>query len=409
MAAAEGDEGSYRAKQVTEYEKKAIKEFEKLITKEDADSIIKKYFPQIKNYALENSNINTYGDQPRIGLRYATSDDKNSCANAELNAQTGEVLSFGNYKYSDKDKYIDSKKVESVADELFKNIVPEIYSSGDYKKITAGNDQSVTYCRTHDGIQVNDQYVSIGCNYDLTIRSYRKYWDKLDFPSAKNAVAEKTVFEKSKAEGFGLKYIITENAAVLSYGYMSGGGYYRNWYGNGFYDALTGEKINSYTGTPQIENEYGVYTDLEGSPYKEIIETLAEYGYTLPYSEFKPNELISIEDFYSFIDMDIIYSDRKYYYGQAAPYSEEDAKKPLTKYDIASIFVSEGGYAELAKKDIFKTEFTDVSADKTGVVAIASAMGYIPEKGGEFNGTKQITRGEAAEYIYKCLEANNAL
>ena len=60
-------------------------------------------------------------------------------------------------------------------------------------------------------------------------------------------------------------------------------------------------------------------------------------------------------------------------------------------------------------EDIFKTDFTDVSTENTGVVAIASAMGFIPEKGGEFNGTKQITRGEAAEYIYKCLDANNAL
>ncbi|MBQ9518813.1 MAG: S-layer homology domain-containing protein, partial [Firmicutes bacterium] len=407
--AADTDEGAGASKRVTAYEKNAIKDFEKLITKEAADDTVKKYFPQVKNHTVENSNIITYGDYPQISLSYKGSNENESYANASLNAQTGEILGFSNYKYGDRDKYIDIKKVEPITDELFKNIVPEIYKSGDFKKETSADNSTVTYQRTHDGIKVNGQSVSISCNYDYTIRDYRKNWDKLDFPSAKNAVAERSVFESSKAEGFGLKYIITDNAAVLSYGYMSGGGYFRYWRNDSYYDALTGEKIDPYTGALQINNEYGVYTDLEGSPYKEIIETLAEYGYTLPYTEFKPNELITIEDFYYFADTNIIYISDKRYYGEHELYSEEEAKKPLTKYDIAKIFVNESGYTELAKKDIFKTEFTDVSAENTGVVAIASAMGFIPEKGGEFNGAKQITRGEAAEYIYKCLQANNAL
>ena len=398
------------AKRVTEFERKAIKEFENLISKETADANVKKFFPQIKGYTLQSSNINTYGDHPSISLSYSGRDKNERYANAELNAQTGEILSFGNYKYNDGQKRPDIKRVENVADELFKNVAPEIYNSKDYIKKSDADSASVEYQRTHDGIKVNDQGVTISCNDDLTISRYNKNWDELDFPSVKNAVAERTVFENSKDEGFGLKYIITDNAAVLSYGYMSGGGYYRCWRGESYYDALTGEKINPYTGTPQIDNEYGEYTDLEGSPYKQVIETLAEYGYVLPYKEFKPNELITIEDFYSFINMDIIYTNNKRYYGSStALYSEEEAKQPLKKYDIAKIFVNESGYTELAQKDIFKTEFTDVSAENTGVVAIASAMGFIPEKGGEFNGGKQITRGEAAEYLYKCLQANNAL
>ena len=397
------------SKRVTEYEKKAIKEFNDLISKEEADAAVRKNFPQIKSYKLSNSSVTTYGEYPVISVRY-DADGERGYANAELNAQTGEILHFGNYRYGSRDSRVDIKKAEPIADELFKSLAPDIYKGGEYKKQTDAERECVTYGRLHDGIKVNGQYVSVSFNYDLSIRDYSKHWDNFDFPSAKNAVPQRTVFENSKAEGFGLKYIITDNAAVLSYGFMtSGGGYYRCWHSDSFYDALTGEKINQYTGTPQIENEYGEYTDLEGSPYKQVIETLAEYGYTLPYSEFKPNEPITVEDFYSFIGMNIIYADSKRYYGSSTLYSKEEAKAVLTKYDIAKIFVSERGYDELAAKDIFKSDFTDVSAENTGYVVIASAMGFIPEKGGEFNGAKQITRGEAAEYLYKCLEANNAL
>ena len=417
-AAMDSDNGagaSTSAKRVTEFEKKAVKEFENLITKETADQNIKKYFPQIKGYSLENSSITTYNNEPKISLSYKDKESKNY-ANAELDAQTGDILHFGNYKYNnikDKDVKFDAKKIGSLSDELVGNIAADIYNGKDFKKNTDGEHGYVVYERIHDGIKVNGQNVTVSFNDDLTFSDYRKTWDKLDFPSAKNAVAEKSIFEKSKAEGFGLKYVITENAAVLSYGYYGGNSrYYRVWRNESYYDALTGEKINPYDGTPQIENEGGNYTDLEGSPYKQTIETLAEYGYKLPYSEFKPNEYITVEDFYSFINTNIIYTDyiaNKLYYGGSAIYSEAESKNVLTKYDIAKIFVNESNYTELAKKDIFKCAFTDVSEENAGFVTIASAMGFVPEKGGEFNGTKKITRGEAAEYIYKCLEANNAL
>ncbi len=404
--------GASNSKRVTEAERKAIKEFENLISQENADKAVKAAFPQIKSYTLESSNITTYGDRPRINLSYKNA-DRSNYASAVLNAQSGEILSFGNYIYNDKEleKTFDKKKTEAAAEELFKSIAKDIYDSKDYKKSVSENNDTISYDRLHDGIKVLGQGVTVSFNYDMTVRAYSRDWDKFDFPSAKNAVNEREIFEKSKAEGFGLKYVITDNAAVLAYGYTTGSGrYFSYWSNDSYYDALTGDKISAYDGTVHMENPDGNYTDLDGSPYKQVIETLAEYGYTLPYSEFKPNEYITIEDFYNFVGTDIIYIDSKRsYYGSEPLYSEEEVKNILTKYDIAKITVTQSGYGELASKDIFKTEFTDVNSDNAGYVAIASAMGYIPEKGGEFNGTKQITRGEAAEYIYKSLEAADAL
>ncbi len=394
--------GATQSKRVTQYEKKAIEDYKNLISEEKADSIIKKYFPVIKDAEIEDSYTYWMDDTALIDISYGTTETSMlGYAGAELNAKTGEVLYFYSYmpKQDDKDFKYDTKKAADIADKLIKQLAPDIYSGGEYTVETENG--NVYYKRVYNGIEVNGQSVSIGVDSDYNISTYQKNWYDIDFPSLDDVIDETAVFNTClEANDHSLRYIIKNNKPMLVYGMDSS-----NLYGSFYYDAKTGKRISSYDGEPYEDTANGKYTDLENSPYKETIETLSEYGYRLPYSKFEPDKPITVEDFCTFFS----YPAEFITYADKPVYTESQLRKDATKYDVATVFVEAMGYTELAQKDIFVDKFDDVDEKYKGTVAIASAMGLIFERQGKYNGTETVTRGQAAEYIYNFLASNNML
>ncbi|MBQ9604189.1 MAG: S-layer homology domain-containing protein, partial [Firmicutes bacterium] len=394
-------------KRVTEFEKQAIEEYKNLIDEKKADSILKQYFPELKDYTLEDSYIYWYDDMPVIDISYEPQDKKTYVyAGADLNAKTGEVISYYNYKpFEEKDEEAkpDAKKKAEITEKTFKALAPDIYKSGDFTAETEDDSFYVEFGRYANGIRVDDQYVMVGLNTDYTVSMYNKNWYETEFPALDDVIDESSIFDAAaKDNELGLKYLIVKEKPVLAYGLDSNDMYYSY---NLFYDAKTGQHISSYDGEPYEKTADGKYTDLENSPYRETIETLSEYGYRLPYTEFEPDKPITVEDFCTFLSYPAEYMT----YDDKPLYSESQLDKNVTKYDIAAILVDAEGYTELARKDIFVDNFDDVDAKYKGTVAIAAAMGLIFEKQGKFNGTQTVTRGQAAEYIYNVLAVHNML
>lgn len=396
-------DGAEESKRVTAYEKKAIEEYKNLIDEKKADSILKQYFPELKDYDIDDSYIYWYDDAAVIALDYEPQDKKTySYTGAELNAKSGEVLSYYNYKpYEDKDAKPDANKKTDMAEKTFKALAPDIYKTGDFKPETKDDSFYVRYARIANGIKVDDQYVYVGLNTDYTVSMYEKNWHETDFPALDDIIDDSGIFEAAaKDNDLALKYVIVKDKPVLVYSFDVSG-----WYYSLYYDAKTGQHISSYDGEPYEKTADGKYTDLENSPYKETIETLSEYGYRLPYSEFEPDKPITVNDFCTLFG----YSAEYMTYADKPLYTESQLDKNATKYDIAAVLVDAMGYTELAQKDIFVDKFDDVDDKYKGTVAIAAAMGLLFEKQGSFNGKETVTRGQAAEYIYNILAVNNML
>ncbi len=381
---------------ITPEERKAIEEFENYISKEEADEILKKHFPQLNKMEIRSSSVyrEMYFDVPYIEVYYdLDSEEEDGNAYASLNAENGEILSYycNIYKKGERIQNIklDEQKAVSAAEKKFAELAPKEFESGEYK--VRFNDNTVYFDRIENGVPVNLQNVRFTFDNEFEVTDYIKDWDNITFPSLDNVTDERALFEKciNDNDGFGLVYRLVNNTPVLTYSFNI-----ENVYGiNRMYDAVTGERINSYNGEPYSAQSDGNYSDLEGSPYREVIEILAEYGHTLPYEKFEPGKEITIGDFYTLCNSYVAKDDQDTKYN-----------KPMTKMDMVKIFVEQSGYDGIAKKDIFKNNFSDVGGEDVGYVAIAAAMGYIQETGGEFNGGKVLTRGEAAEYIYSLLE-----
>lgn len=419
------EEAAVAEKRVTENEYKAIDKYNTYIKENEADALVKKYFPKL-TMKLESSRTYISDDIPYTKLSYSYSTDKPyryKSADALINAITGEIINYYYYDSEEQDFidlktqeliFLDKDKAEKTAREWFKKLAPKEYESGEFVVSVENCNNQVVFSRVKNGAKVEKEGVTVTLNTKYELSSYNKTWEEHDFPSDTNFKKDMDIY-KAASEDCELKYMLETDDNGREYPLLVFG----DSSSSRCYDALTGERLNPYSGEIYVESpEYnGEYTDIDNSPYKIAIQTLADYGYVLPYSKFEPEKEITIDEFYKLIGTTPTYTDTdkkhiSYYYGTTPLFSEAEAKQPMTKYDMTAVLLdlcSSGYYTKIAKTDIFKTSFDDVSEKYTGTVQIASAIGIIPEKQGKFNGEEKITRGRAAQYLYECLLALKAL
>lgn len=184
-------------------------------------------------------------------------------------------------------------------------------------------------------------------------------------------------------------------------------------------DAVTG-KILDYAGKPYVENTIVQYSDISGNPAENIIKYLAQYGISLPGDEFKPAKEITQKEFlylvaksmgwYQTYEDSETFNDSLYNYLVSMKVVKDGERNPavsVTKQDASRFFVRALKYDRVADiKALFNLSFKDssnIGNDYYGYVAIAYGLGIIGDNDEYFNPTDNITRTDAAKYIYNIL------
>ncbi|MCL2814424.1 MAG: S-layer homology domain-containing protein [Oscillospiraceae bacterium] len=406
------------------------------ITAEQAIDIMAKAF-DLDPAGLENLNKSTYLQSDYMDKDkylwsvslYSYSDTTYENHYASLDAETGTIMYYsggsypvygygkdydseGRYTYEEA-KAIVMKKIKELCP---KNIETEFeFSAQSYE----GKEPYYyfNFTRKVNGIlfESNNLYVTFD-NISGKISSYSFQWfDKAVFPKLDKLVSPaKALANIAEYVGYDICYAstgITEDGkinAVLVYKFG----------GSVMADPFTGKCIGwdfKEAALPEAEPDY---KDLENHWNEEKIWRLTNNGiYVWGGEKFDPDADITQGEFVSYLKF-FVYNSyyftrmessifvNAYAYRLMESYGA-DAGKILTKQEAAKIVCELAGYGELGQHtEIFNYPFNDDNCDEAyrGYVAIIKAFGLIlGDDKGNYDGTKNLTRAEAASIIYNIV------
>lgn len=345
-----------------------------------------------------------------------TSGDEDYWLDAEVDAKSGDILSFyiSENRGNEKAK-LNVKQGYEKAYAALEVLAPSHFGENmDYLLDGDDKDSSGNYVffRYVNGIEFADNSVRISVDMASgKIISYRIGYDDIEFPSADGVIsaedAGKRLFEQV---GYDVWYIPTyeddkpAQAPVV--------------YDTDSYD-LTLDAFSGELKYKRDSEKVGEYTDIENHYAKDAIEALARFGIGFADSEFKPDSNITQADFVTLLNAAfndygpiVIYKGISYndIYDDAIADGivKEDEYSPdadVTRDLAAKMMVRALGFEEVATLNgIYVPIFADVSADSVGFTSILGAMGVIKgDENGNFNPSGTVTRADAAIMLYNYL------
>lgn len=421
-------------------ETKAIEKASNLIGEKNAEEIARKTLAIDSTFKLQS--INLYNSWINKGDHlwdiYFVKDDNNS-ASASIDASTGEIISF--YKSVP----YDSKSPVSYNKEQCINIAKELIKSLQPNK---ANDVELTEWENYDVRPLNDgelprqYYLTFtrksnniyfpGNGFNITVdavqgivTNYNYSWYKGALPSANNVISSQKAHESLFANiGLELQYSAdysnaetakilppqTEAKPTIRLVYTVKPGKSVN------IDALSGIVLDG-SGKPYEEMSAKKYTDIKGCDGENEIKILAQYGISLPGTEFKPTSNITQRDFLYLLAKSVNYyftdDDSLYNYLISANVLKEGEKSPgasISRQDAVKFIIRALKYDHVADiKGIYNLTFSDkdkIDPNLYGYMAIAYGLNIIKADNKAIKPSDSLTRGGAAKMLYNMLNAN---
>ena len=408
------------------------------ITADEAVAIIAKAF-DLAPADLENFTVNTYlesdymdRDKYLWGISmYSSSETMYENHYATVDAKTGTIIYYSGSSYSvygpakgqDPGRAYTFEQAKEAALEKIREICPADIDA-DFELVSFNDEKGAAsyyfnFQRKVNGILFDGNGVSVSFDSiagKISHYSFR-WFDKADFPKLSKIVSpEKALGKIADYAGYDIYYTsngLTEDGkinAVLVYKFGA----------SVYVDPFTGKCIDwnfEEAAAPAVDPDY---KDLEGHWGENTVWTLTNNGiYVWGGTIFNPDaaitkgELVSYLRFfaynaYYFTQIESSIFVNQFAYRQMDAYSSgADADKILTKQEAAKIVCEIAGYGELGQHtEIFAYPFNDDNCDAEyrGYVAIMKAFGLIlGDEDGNYDGTKTLTRAEAAAIIYNIV------
>jgi uncharacterized membrane protein YkoI len=195
-------------------------------------------------------------------------------------------------------------------------------------------------------------------------------------------------------------------------------------------DAFTGQPLNSEGEVAQAPQKEAGYTDLDGSPYAEAVEMLADAGIiSATGGAYRPNDVVTQAELITMLVRASSYSESgvrplsavskdawyQPYYEQAVQLGilqkgeQPDPNAPVTRIFMSRLSIHAIGLYRVARlSDIYVLNFQDASEIPEylrGHAAISVAMGIMELQNGNFKPQGFVSRGEAAITLVKLLNS----
>lgn len=451
------NEAKRDAKALTPQEKSAVDNAANLISEKKAEEIARKTLGFDSSFKLESINLynNSRDNSEYIWSMHFNKEEKKAemsvyhNASISIDAKTGDVLNFyRNIPYDPNTtvKY-DKDQSLSIAQNYIKSMQPEKYGLVEYTtwgepeiRPMAGAELPRQYYFSFTRKAGNAYFIDNGFNVTVdttsgAVISYGLNWYKGDLPSQEKALsldeAHKILFENV---GIQLQYITDYSSKLDSRKIMPPPDgeikpdiklvYLLSQEKPANIDAISG-KLLDYSGKLYEERTITQYTDISGNYAENQIKILAQYGISLPGSEFKSNQAITQREFLYLLvkSMDPYVSykptgdskDDEALYNHLinAGIIKEAEKSPssnVTKQDAVMFIIRALKYDRVADiKGIYTLPFKDAKSirkDLYGYVAIAYGLNIIKDESGRFNPSTSMTRAASAAAIYNLLNIN---
>ncbi|MFA5523121.1 MAG: S-layer homology domain-containing protein [Tissierellales bacterium] len=413
----------------------AISKAKDIISKEEAEKTARQLIQISSEYKLSSINLySAWNDKDSfIWNMYLINKDESSVS-VSIDAKNKELLNFYKYlPYSEKEevKY-DREQLQKKAEDFIKKVQKD---KSNFVELVDVNEPIVRPLEEEKPRQqyftftrkVGDAYFQ-GNGFSLNVNaitgeviSYDYNWYKGQLPSIEKAISSdrsydilfnKIGMELQYTRDNTIPYDQLEQSTKLIYSIKNDKPLN--------IDAFTGELLYGLN-RPYKDNTVSQYTDIDNSPAKTQIETLARYGIGFSGDKFSPEADINQKDFlylvlkaknnyYDISDQDKDFVDKLYNYLINEKIIKENEKSPesiISKEAAAKYIVRVLGYEKVANiEGIYKLEFNDadkVSKELIGYVAIATGLGVIEVEDHRLAPKANMTREEAAVVIYNLL------
>ncbi len=431
---------------LTPEEQKAVDEVSEMLTRERAESIARgiKELEVSRDYKVTNAYLqkdwnvsNSYTWELSFQKEASSREKASQNIWVRINARNGDLKGYSRYlpregqtegKYTQAQARAAAEKfIKAVQGDKFKDMELDPVYEGDYypMKDTAPTSYSFRYIRKVNGVQFPDNSVYVGFDaVNGTVNSFSMDWFDLDFPAVDNVLEEEEIYDKLFADiGMELVYsnvfeeqyreIIAdarETEIRLVYNVKQDKPI--------IFDAFSGETLD-HSGKPFVEKKAAEYTDIDGHFAQNQIAALAEYGISLPGTEFKPDQNIIQQDFLRLLvramgnygsydddrDMEEMYN--LLIREKVVTKDEKNPNALVTREEAVKYIIRSLKYQDVADiKGIFMTGFKDqdsMNPGLVGYVAIAKGLNIIGGGSGYFNPKNSLTRAETAVMIYNYL------
>ncbi|MCR4693273.1 MAG: S-layer homology domain-containing protein [Firmicutes bacterium] len=352
-----------------------------------------------KNHASFNRN-RFNKDEYVYNFSFSTEEDY---IGVNIDAKTGEILSFYKSVSKDFEDKQNRKKEEELAKSAFIAFAGDKVS--EFHMEESEYNGAVSFVRTVNGLDVAGDGAYFEFDGEDNIIGYNLSYTKgVEFPSPNGVISKDAAAEYAfDAVGFELGYSINyEDKTAQPVYYVGNGAEMKSFTMNPF----TGH-ITDYKGDDLEKPKKITYSDIDGHYGKAAFLSLAQYGIGIEGGELKPYEPITQAEYLTLLNKAFGYDAEineiyKRMIGEGVISPEERADNSVLTRENAAIFmIREMGAEEYAKyNDIFAQPFNDVTENK-GYVAILKAKGIIKGAGdGSFYPKSTVTRGDALIMIY---------
>ncbi len=344
-------------------------------------------------------------------------DERSSYIFVDINAETGEILSFSDFSIGDAENQSAEFDVSQLCDDVLKTLAPKKFT--EYKRRETTDDSHYrVYDRFTNGIRVDGNTASIEINPDGSLASYRISYTNAKFPMYSDILSNKEAAQHLfDTAGYSLVYIPQKSDAALKRPDKAVLIYDIDDY-TICLDPYTGKRINS-DGTEYISgSNVGEYADISGHYAEDKIKALRRFGIGFEQAEFQPDSICLQKDFITLLtaafgtkNSVLINADTKF-----ADYTQDAERMGIIKADEispdlavtriqAAKFICRAlkieKYAQLEK--IYNCPFVDITAEK-GYATLLWGMGIVNGTSAKtFSPAENLTRGQAAIMIYNAM------
>jgi len=439
---------------LTPEEKEAIENSAKLLSQSNAESIARKALNLDSSFNLKSINLYSNGSSEKdyVWSMYFSKEEKRDgksyqyTASINIDAVSGDVLYF--YRTlpyeSNRNPQYNKDQALNIANNFIKTMQPSKTGEVEYttwedsivRPLTEEEqprEYSFSFTRKSNGIYfINNGFTLTVDAVTGTITNYNFNWYDGQLPPSDKIISSEEAHKKLYENiGLRLQYMavynnnadtmkilppdVSEIKPEIKLVYALNPGKPSN------IDALSGELLD-YMGKPFKENVITEYTDIEGNSAQKEINILAQYGISLPGSEFKPDNNITQKEFLyllmkstnPYTDISLTDDEDKLYeYLVNQGVIKESEKAPasgVTRQDAAKYIIRMLKYDKIADiSGIYKLSFKDSSSinkDLYGYVAICYGLNIIKDDKGYFKPKSNLTKAQAAVLIYNLLNIN---
>ncbi len=400
--------------ELTPQEIEEISKYDSYISETDGAEKIK----AISEFGIADYNLERYSYQKQYTAKEAdntqmvvlslTFRKENAYAYGELDAATGEILSFFcNPNETRETAVITSAQAEQAAKSLAEKtagdkICKMVISIEQKDELT----QEIAYLEMINGIPYLDSGMNITVDKTSgTVTNYSADWNKeeIAFEGTENVIAN-NMAHKVYSDGceYELAYVDISTGDAIPYS-QDGKPYeyvlvYQITKKHYCVDAYTGA---FFTEKGETEKEpAAAYEDLKGHWAEDAINTLIDNGYLeIDENNFRPNDSITYKEARNIMRSAGIYN----VFG-------ESNDKTMTREEAVKAMMCSAGYEKAgAISGIYVPVFgdwNDIAEENRGYIALAKGFGIISgDQNGYFNPKANMTRGAFAVMVYNYISS----